>query len=84
MIQCAGISSNPQSADLFKEKNNNFEIIGCKYSFLIWDSGYLYFKMSSHIKILLLLAESSLKLSECHGFIKLSEENIVFLCDKLT
>lgn len=61
MIKCAGVSSNPESADLFKEENNNFKIIklGCKYNFLIWDSSYLYHKMNSHIKILLFLIRAS-------------------------
>lgn len=86
MIKCAGISSNPESADLFKEENNNFKIIklGCKYNFLIWDSSYLYRKMNSHIKILLFLIRTNLKPRECLDFKRLSEENVVFLCDRLT
>ena len=86
MIKCAGISSNPQSADLFKEKNNNLKIIklGCKYKFLIWDSGYLYLKKNSYIKILLFLTGTGFKARECPDFMRLSEENVVFLCDRLT
>ena len=85
LIKCAGISSNPQSADLFKEKNNNWKIIklGCKYKFLIWDSGYLYLRMNSCIRILLFLTGTSFKARECLDFIRLSEEN-VFLWDRLT
>lgn len=86
VIKCAGISSNPQSADLFKEKNNNWKIIklGCKYKFLIWDSGYLYLRMNSCIRILLFLPGTSFKARECLDFIRLSEENVVFLWDRLT
>lgn len=86
MIKCAGISSNAESADSFKEENNNFKIIkwGCKYNFLIWDSSYLYHKMNSHIKILLFLIRTSFKPRDCLDFMRLSEENVVFSCDRLT
>jgi hypothetical protein len=84
MIKCTGISSNPQSADLLKGKKSNFKIIklGCKYDFLIWDSGYLYLKMNNCIKIPLFLIERNFKPRDCLDFTRLSKEGVVYGIDQ--